>query len=171
MIYTTHYDSPIGKILLAAKNEQLIGLWFEDQKYYLTCFQEEVKEEIQGVLVQTKEWLDRYFNKEVSIASELPISLRGSNFKVAVLKKLLEIPYGKTTTYKALADEIAYEFGLKKMSAQAIGGSIKHNPLLIIIPCHRVIGTSGKLTGYAGGLERKKYLLELEDINDVNNSL
>ncbi len=170
MIYMTHYDSPIGKILLATKNEQLIGLWFEDQKYCPPFFKEEVKEENTKILSQTKEWLDRYFNKGIPLVSEIPFNLTGSDFKIAVLKKLLEIPYGKTTTYKALATEIAYEFGLKKMSAQAIGGAIKHNPLSIIIPCHRVIGTNGNLVGYAGGLERKKYLLELEGANDANNS-
>lgn len=164
MIYIAHYDSFIGNILLAAKNNKLIGLWFQDQKYYPTNFQEEIKEESVPILEKTKKWLDRYFNKEAPLISELDISLSGSDFRNSVLQKLMEIPYGKTTTYKEIAESLAKEKGIKRMSAQAVGGAIKHNPISIIIPCHRVIGTKGNLTGYAGGLARKEYLLKLEGV-------
>lgn len=162
MIYIAHYNSLIGDILLAAKNNKLIGLWFIDQKYYPTDFKEEVKEKSVPILEKTKNWLDRYFNKEVPLISELDISLNGSDFRDSVLQKLMEIPYGKTTTYKEIAESLAKEKGIKRMSAQAVGGAIKHNPISIIIPCHRVIGKNGNLTGYAGGLARKEYLLKLE---------
>lgn len=165
MIYIAHYSSPIGSILLVAKNNKLIGSWFEEQKYYPTDFKKEVKEESIPILEKTKNWLDRYFNKETPLVSELDISLSGSVFRDSVLQKLMEIPYGTTITYKDIALELAKEKGKKKMSAQAVGGAIKHNPISIIIPCHRVIGTNGSLTGYAGGLERKEYLLRLEGID------
>lgn len=164
MIYIAHYDSFIGNILLAAKNNKLIGLWFQDQKYYPTDFKEEVRVESVPILEKTKNWLDRYFNKEAPLISELDISLSGSDFRYSVLQKLMEIPYGKMTTYKKIAESLAKEKGIKRMSAQAVGGAIKHNPISIIIPCHRVIGTKGNLTGYAGGLERKEYLLKLEGV-------
>lgn len=167
MIYIAHYDSPIGNILLTAKDNKLIGLWFENQKYYPN-FKEELKEENIPILEKTKNWLNRYFNKENPLISELDLSLTGSEFRITVLQKLMEIPYEKTTTYKAIAEDIAKEKGIESMSAQAIGGAIKRNPISIIVPCHRVIGTNGSLTGYAGGLSRKEYLLKLEGAIDKN---
>ena len=163
MIYTSTYSSPLGDILLASKNNELIGLWFKGQKYYLGSIKEETKEKNdEEILIKTKNWLDRYFKGEKPNIRELTLNPNGSSFRKEVWKILCEIPYGSTLTYKEIAEKLAKERGLKSMSAQAVGGAVGHNPISIIIPCHRVIGTSGNLTGYAGGLDKKEYLLYLE---------
>ena len=163
MIYTSHYLSPLGDILLASLNNELIGLWFKDQKYYLSFIKEEIKEKNdERILLQAKNWLDRYFKGEKPNIAELKCNPIGSDFQKQVWKILCEIPYGKTITYKEIAKKIAKEKGLKSMSAQAVGGAVGHNPISIIIPCHRVVGSNGNLTGYAGGLDKKEYLLRLE---------
>ncbi len=163
MIYITHYTSPIGDILLAAKEEKLIGLWFEHQKYYFGNLKEEGEEKPDlEIFKKTKEWLNRYFRGEKTSPKELELAPIGSAFQKSVWKVLINIPYGKTTTYKEIAKKIAEEQGLQKMSSQAVGRAVAHNPISIIIPCHRVVATSGNLTGYAGGLDKKTYLLELE---------
>ena len=168
MIYTTHYKSPIGDLLLASKDNKLIGLWIEGQKYYLSSIKEEMEEnEKDKTLLKAKEWLDRYFNNEKPHINELELNPIGSEFRQAVWKILCDIPYGKVTTYKEIAEEIAKQKGIDKMSAQAVGGAIGHNPISIIIPCHRVVGTNGDLTGYAGGIDKKKYLLEHEKNSDM----
>lgn len=169
MIYITHYNSPIGDILLASKNDKLIGLWIESQKYYLSSFKEELKEvENNEILSKTKKWLDRYFGGEKPKINELEIEPVGSEFRKNVWKILCNIPYGKVITYNDIAKQIAKEKGIKRMSAQAVGGAVGHNPISIIIPCHRVVGSNGSLTGYAGGVKRKKYLLEHEKA-DMSN--
>ncbi len=166
MIYKAHYKSPIGDLLLASKEGKLIGLWIEGQKYYKSNFLEEMKEnENDKILLKTKNWLDRYFNNEKPRINELGLNPIGSEFRQAVWKILCDIPYGKVTTYKKIAEEIAKQKGITKMSAQAVGGAVGHNPISIIIPCHRVVGTNGDLTGYAGGIDKKKYLLEHEKNN------
>ena len=163
MIEITYYQSPIGELLLAAKNDKLIGLWIKDQKYYLSNVQEELKERSDHVLLnQTKEWLDRYFNGEKPAIKELELEPIGSEFRKRVWEILCEIPYGEVMTYHDIAKRIAKEKGIKRMSAQAVGGAVGHNPISIIIPCHRVVGSNGSLIGYAGGIQRKKYLLEHE---------
>ena len=163
MIYISHYLSPLGDILLASKNNELIGLWFEGQKYYLGSIKEEIKEKNdEEILIKTKNWLDRYFKGEKPSIKEIKINPNGSDFRKEVWKILCKIPYGQTITYKEIAEKLAKEKGLKSMSAQAIGGAVGHNPISIIIPCHRVVGSDGKLTGYAGGLDKKEYLLKLE---------
>lgn len=163
MIYTSTYSSPLGNILLASKNNELIGLWFEGQKYYLNSIKEKTKEKNdEEILIKAKNWLDRYFKGEKPNPNELKCSPIGSNFQKQVWKILCEIPYGKTTTYKEIAVKLAKERNLKSMSAQAVGGAVGHNPISLIIPCHRVVGTNGKLIGYAGGLDKKLYLLNLE---------
>ena len=163
MIYTSAYTTPIGDVLLASKNNELIGLWFEGQKYYLNSINEEmqVKNE-EEILKKTKNWLDRYFKGEKPSIKEIKINPNGSDFRKEVWKILCKIPYGQTITYKEIAEKLAKERGLKSMSAQAVGGAVGHNPISIIIPCHRVVGSDGKLTGYAGGLDKKEYLLKLE---------
>ena len=163
MIYTSTYTTPIGDVLLASKNNELIGLWFEGQKYYLNSINEEmqIKNE-EEILKKTKNWLDRYFKGEKPSIKEIKINPNGSDFRKEVWKILCKIPYGKTITYKEIAEKLAKERGLKSMSAQAVGGAVGHNPISIIIPCHRVVGSDGKLTGYAGGLDKKEYLLKLE---------
>ena len=166
MIYKAHYKSPIGDLLLASKEGKLIGLWIEGQKYYKSNFLEEMKEnENDKILLKTKNWLDSYFNNEKPRINELGLNPIGSEFRQAVWKILCDIPYGKVTTYKEIAEEIAKQKGITKMSAQAVGGAVGHNPISIIIPCHRVVGTNGDLTGYAGGIDKKKYLLEHEKNN------
>lgn len=165
MIYTTHYKSPIGDILLASKNNKLIGLWIEGQKYYLSNLKDEIKEEEKEILIKTKEWLDRYFKGEKTSINELDLNPLGSDFRKSVWKILCEIPYGEVITYKDIADTIAKQKGLKKMSSQAVGGAVSHNPISIIIPCHRVVGSNGSLTGYAGSIDKKVYLLKHEKVN------
>lgn len=163
MIYTAHYDSPAGRILLAAKEDALAGLWIECQKYFLGSVREEQKEqEDHPVLVQAKEWLDRYFAGEKPEITELKLSPAGSEFRQAVWEILCQIPYGQVTTYGEISKEIALKFGRKQMSAQAVGGAVGHNPISIIIPCHRVVGSNGSLTGYAGGIDKKIQLLTHE---------
>ena len=165
MICST-YKSPIGNLLLASKNKKLIGLWIENQKYYLSNLKEEIiindKEE---VLVKTKQWLDQYFEGKKPNIEELDIEPIGSDFRKQVWKLLIQIPYGTVVTYKDIAQDIAKQKGLKQMSTQAIGNAVGHNPISIIIPCHRVIGTNGNLIGYAAGIDKKRFLLKHENEN------
>ena len=163
MIYTSAYTSPIGDILLASQNNKLIGLWFKGQKYYMNYLKEEIEEKNdEETLMKSKKWLDRYFKGEKPSIKELSLNPDGSEFRKKVWQILCEIPYGQTLTYKEIALKLAKENGLNSMSAQAVGSAVGHNPISIIIPCHRVIGSNGKLTGYAGGLDKKEYLLKLE---------
>ena len=163
MIYTSTYTSPIGDILLASQNNELIGLWFKGQKYYMNYLKEEIEEKNdEETLMKAKNWLDRYFKGEKPSIKELSLNPDGSEFRKKVWQILCEIPYGQTLTYKEIALKLAKENGLNSMSAQAVGSAVGHNPISIIIPCHRVIGSNGKLTGYAGGLDKKEYLLKLE---------
>ena len=164
MIYTTYCNSPIGKLLLASKENKLIGLWTEGQKYYLSGIEVEfTKNDDEKILIETKKWLNRYFNGEKPCPNELDLAPIGSKFRKNVWDILCKIPYGKVITYNDIAKEIAKKRKINKMSAQAVGGAVGHNPISIIIPCHRVIGTNGSLTGYAGGLDKKEYLLKLEN--------
>ena len=166
MIYTTHYASPLGDLLLAENENQLIGLWLEGQKYYRSTLREAAQEQAdRAVFIQTSAWLDRYFAGEQPAISELRLAPRGSKFRQAVWKSLCEIPYGQVTTYGKIAGKLARQFGLASMSAQAVGGAVGHNPISIIIPCHRVVGTHGSLTGYAGGLDKKIFLLQREGVD------
>ena len=166
MKYTYHYDSPLGGITMASDGESLSGLWFDGQKYFgagLAADEEEQTEsgEILSVFEETKKWLDIYFDgKEPDFTPRL--HLQGSPFRIEVWEILLKIPYGKTTTYKEIAERVAAQRGIPSMSAQAVGGAVGHNPISIIVPCHRILGTDGSLTGYAGGVEKKKSLLALE---------
>ncbi|MDE6408088.1 MAG: methylated-DNA--[protein]-cysteine S-methyltransferase, partial [Anaeroplasmataceae bacterium] len=147
---------------IVCNEESLIALWIEGQtgESYFDLQQMESKEI--PVLFQAENWLKRYFNKEKPSLKELPIYLEGSPFQLEIWKLLCEIPYGKTTTYKALALEAARRMGKEKMSAQAVGGAVGRNPISIIIPCHRVIGTNGKMIGYNGGIFIKEKLLQFE---------
>ena len=148
MTYTQHYDSPLGGILLAADEEGLTGLWFDGQKYFARTLPKEYAESETPVLCEAKRWLDIYFSgREPDFTP--PLHPVGSAFQQAVWALLLEIPYGETTTYGALARKLAEKQGLTHMSAQAVGGAVGHNDISLIIPCHRVVGASGSLTGYA----------------------
>ena len=161
MTYTMHYDSPLGKILLAADEEGLTGVWFETQKYFAAKLPPENEEGTTPVLGDACRWLDVYFSgREPDFTPKL--HLIGSDFRQAVWALLLQIPYGQTVTYGELARQLAEKQGRPRMSAQAVGGAVGHNKISIIIPCHRVVGTGGSLTGYAGGIDRKVKLLALE---------
>lgn len=172
MIETSFYSSPVGNILLAQKNNALIGLWIEGQKYFLSSLKEEqtVNHDC-SILIDTKRWLDRYFAGEKPDIGELHLAPAGSGFRQAVWKILCAIPYGSVTTYGEIARQIAAQKGLDHMSAQAIGGAVGHNPISIIIPCHRVVGTNGSLTGYAGGIDKKMWLLSHEGLDLEDRSL
>lgn len=155
MIYLTRYESPLGSILLAADGVGLTGLWFIGQKYFPSFSEGEALEEETPVLAEAIRWLNVYFSG-ASPDFLPPLHPQGSSFRQAVWNVLLTIPRGQTMTY----GEIARRLNVR--SAQAVGGAVGHNPVSILIPCHRVVGSDGSLTGYAGGLERKERLLQLE---------
>lgn len=161
MQYISRYESPLGGILLAADERGMTGLWFEGQKYFARSLDREHEEKELPVLEQAKRWLDIYFSgKEPGF--ELPLHLIGTDFQNQVWRMLCGIPYGQTTTYGALAGRLAAERGIPRMSARAVGSAVGHNGLSILVPCHRVVGSGGNLTGYAGGIRRKTELLRLE---------
>ena len=161
MQYISHYPSFLGNILLAADEDGLTGLWFEGQKYFARCLDRNYEEKETPILEKAKEWLDVYFSgKEPDFS--VPVHFRGTDFQNEVREILCSIPYGSTMTYGEIARRIAEERGLSHMSAQAVGGAVGHNEISIIVPCHRVVGTNGSLTGYAGGIDKKVKLLELE---------
>ena len=161
MIYTQNYDSPLGGILLAADESGLTGLWFDGQKYFARDLPAERVEQSTPALAEAKRWLDIYFTgREPDFLP--PLHPAGSLFQQAVWALLLQIPYGQTVTYGQLAARLAAERGLARMSAQAVGGAVGRNRISLIIPCHRVLGADGSLTGYAGGLDRKAKLLAWE---------
>lgn len=155
MTYTYNYSSPAGEILLAANDNGLTGLWFYGAKYFAADLEDARTEELTPVLRQTLRWLDTYFSGSEPDFMP-PLELHGSDFRRRVWAELAKIPYGETVTY----GEIAKKLGVK--SAQAVGGAVGHNPVSIIVPCHRVLGADGSLTGYAGGTDKKARLLELE---------
>lgn len=161
MTYIQHYHSPLGGILLAADEIGLTGLWFDGEKYFADNLPAEHTERETPALSAAVRWLDIYFSgKEPDFTP--PLHPIGLPFRQVVWAILLEIPYGKTVTYGEIARQIAAQQGLPKMSAQAVGGAVGHNEISVIIPCHRVVGTGGSLTGYAGGIDRKTALLKLE---------
>ena len=156
-----HYRSPLGGILLAADEDGLTGLWFDGQKYYADTLPPDAAEEETPALTAAKRWLDVYFTGRQP-AFMPPLHPIGSPFRQAVWELLLQIPYGQTTTYGAIARQLAAGQGLPSVSAQAVGGAVGHNRISILIPCHRVVGTGGSLTGYAGGIDKKIQLLTWE---------
>lgn len=161
MQYTNHYESPMGGILLAADMTGLTGLWFDGQKYFANHLDLEHEEKNLPVFREVKRWLEIYFSGQEPDFMP-PLHVYGSPFQLAVWEILQKIPYGETTTYGEIAKIIAKQRGLSHMSAQAVGGAVGHNKISIIIPCHRVMGANGSLTGYAGGIDKKVKLLELE---------
>ena len=163
------YQSPIGTITLACDGNNLTGLWLEGQKYHGDTMLKTVTENNNLSIFDTaKRWLDGYFAGEKSNISELPLAPVGSEFRQDVWAFLCEIPYGEVTTYGDIAKKMALKTNRKSMSSQAVGGAVGHNPISIIIPCHRVVGSNGNLTGYAGGIKTKIKLLELEGV-DMSN--
>ena len=161
MIYAYHYSSPLGNITIANDGETLTGLWFDGQKHFPHNLTSESTEAELPIFRQTVKWLDIYFSgKEPDFTPTL--SMQTTPFRKAVYDILITIPYGQTMTYGEIAHILAEQKGIKHMSAQAVGGAVGHNPISIIIPCHRVVGADGRLTGYAGGLDKKIALLKLE---------
>ena len=163
MDFTHRFNSPLGGITMASDGEALTGLWFDGQKYFAASLEKEHEERMLPVFDLADKWLNLYFSgSEPGFLP--PLLMRTTEFRKTVWEILLSIPYGKTMTYGEIADRIAAGRGLSRMSAQAVGGAVAHNAISLMIPCHRVVGTDGSLTGYAGGLEKKIWLLELEKI-------
>lgn len=166
MDYIAYYNSPLGSITMASEGTALVGLWFDGQKYFADTLLDPEHEERPDLPIfeQTRRWLDMYFTgKDPGFTPPIVMRTR-SDFRRQVWELLLTIPFGHTLTYGAIARRIAATFGLSSMSAQAVGGAVGHNPVSLIIPCHRVVGANGSLTGYAGGVERKERLLQNEGI-------
>lgn len=166
MYYSTIYPSPVGTITLACDNDNLVGLWLAGQKYHGGTIPEEMIENNDLPLFDAvKKWLDRYFTGDKPSISELPLAPIGGEFRQGVWAILCEIPYGEVITYGDIAKKMAVKMNKNSMSSQAVGGAVGHNPISIIIPCHRVVGANGSLTGYAGGVNTKVKLLELEGVD------
>jgi methylated-DNA-[protein]-cysteine S-methyltransferase len=166
MHYSTYYTSPVGDILLVSDENSIIGLWIGEQKYMEKTMPHDIiaKDDL-PVLQEGVAWLDDYFAGKKPKLSRLSLAPTGSEFQQQVWRILTEIPYGELTTYGKIAKEVAQRMGKARMSAQAVGGAVGHNPISIIIPCHRVVGANGSLTGYGGGMEKKIKLLEHEEVD------
>ena len=174
MIYVYRYESPLGGITVASDGTVVTGLWFDGQKYFGDTLPKQYEEKKLPVFEETKRWLDLYFAGEVPdftpplfmdafrMENAACPTYTATPFRKAVWEILRTIPYGQTMTYGEIADRIARQKGITRMSAQAVGGAVGHNPISLIVPCHRVVGTGGSLTGFAGGLEKKVKLLTLE---------
>ena len=173
MYYSMKYESPLGMITVASTENAVVGLWFDGQKYFEDMGDAKATEAIRkqgfvtdeklpSVMDTVREWLDRYFAGENPDIQGIPLAPCGSSFRQMVWQILCEIPAGQTMTYGQIAKKIAEKTGKTTMSAQAVGGAVGHNPISIIIPCHRVVGTNGSFTGYAGGIDKKIELLKLE---------
>lgn len=167
MQYTTQYPSPLGTITLASDGTAIIGLWFDGQRHDRSILTPDYREGDVPVFAEAVRWLDCYFGgNEPDFTPALALDC--SAFRREVLESLLRIPYGQVTTYGEIAKKIARRRGLQKMSAQAVGGAVGWNPISLLIPCHRVVGADGSLTGYGGGIQRKLALLELEKASIQN---
>lgn len=156
---------PLGTLTVASDDEGLVGLWLDGQKYFGARMADELgRADASPILDEARRWLDRYFAGERPDPSELPLAPRGTDFQKRVWRELAAIPYGELTTYGAIAKRLEAETG-KRASARAVGVAVGHNPISIILPCHRVVGSTGSLTGYAGGIERKLWLLNHEGVD------
>lgn len=161
MTYIYHYHSPLGGITVSSNGREITGLWFDGQKYFGDTLAKEHEEKDLPVFEKTKKWLDIYFSgKDPGFTP--PLKMETTPFRKAVWEILLTIPFGRTMTYGEIADIIAEQRGISTMSPQAVGGAVGHNAISLMIPCHRVVGTNGSLTGYAGGIEKKMQLLLME---------
>ena len=164
MEYTHRYASPLGGITLASDGEALTGLWFDGQKYYADTLDPQHEEKGLPVFDEADRWLDVYFSGKAPDFTP-KLRMKTTEFRKAVWEVLLTIPFGQTTTYGEIAVIIAKQKGMNRMSAQAVGGAVGHNAISLMIPCHRVVGANGSLTGYAGGIGKKMKLLEMEKAN------
>lgn len=166
MAYSMRYQSAVGPMILAGDGDSILGLWMEGQKYYGDTVEEELVERPDLPLFTTaRKWLDDYFEGKEPPISDLPLAPRGGDFRKTVWDILCEIPYGSVTTYGEIARNMAKRMKRESMSSQAVGGAVGHNPISIIIPCHRVVGAGGSLTGYAGGIDKKIRLLKHEGVD------
>ncbi len=161
MTYIYHYDSPLGGITLSSNGKELTGLWFDGQKYFGDTLPKVYEKKYLPIFEQVTRWLDIYFSGKAPDFTP-PLCMDTTPFRKTVWEIMLTIPFGKTMTYGEIAEQIAKQKGLRKMSAQAVGGAVGHNSISLIIPCHRVVGANGSLTGYAGGIDKKVQLLQLE---------
>lgn len=164
MTYIYHYNSPLGGITVSSNGSEITGLWFDGQKYFGDTLSKDYKEKDLPVFEETKKWLAIYFSGKAPNFTP-PLKMETTAFHKAVWEIMLTIPFGQTMTYGEIANCIAKQRGITRMSAQAVGGAVGHNSISLIIPCHRVIGANGKLTGYAGGIEKKVQLLAMEKID------
>ena len=164
MTYIYYYDSPLGGITVSSDGSEILGLWFDGQKYFGDTLPKEYEEKDLPIFEEAKRWLDIYFSGEAPDFTP-PLKIDTTPFRKAVWEIMLTIPFGQTMTYGEIADRIAKQKGIAKMSAQAVGGAVGHNAISLIIPCHRVVGSNGSLTGYAGGIEKKVQLLTMEKID------
>jgi methylated-DNA-[protein]-cysteine S-methyltransferase len=161
MEYIHRIKSPVGILTVSSDSQAISGLWMEGQKYFAKTLEEDVLEQDLPLFEQVRQWLDVYFSgREPDFM--LPLAPKGSPFQKSIWDNLLKIPYGQTTTYGALAKQFETENKGKRTSARAVGSAVGHNPVSILIPCHRVVGKNGSLTGYAGGIDKKIKLLQLE---------
>ncbi len=163
MDFTYHYESPLGGITLASDGASLVGLWFDGQKHFADTLGEHHGPRELPIFLDTVKWLDIYFSGKAPGFTP-PLAMRCTEFRQAVWEAMLGIPFGRTMTYGGIASLVARRRGLERMSAQAVGGAVGHNAISLIIPCHRVVGADGSLEGYAGGMERKRKLLALEQV-------
>ena len=164
MVYTCETASPLGTITLACDTDAIIGLWFNGQRHFGNILPEQTEQKELALLRDAKRWLDIYFSgREPDFTP--PLRYDSTPFRRTVCEIMLTIPYGRTMTYGEIAAEVARRRGIDRMSAQAVGGAVGHNPISLMIPCHRVVGTNGSLTGYGGGIQRKLWLLELERVD------
>ncbi len=161
MDYTHRYDSPLGGMTMGSDGNALTGLWFDGQRHEAETLPADHTEKDLPVFEETARWLDAYFSGRIPDFTP-PLCLRGTAFRRTVWEILLEIPYGRTVTYGDIAGRIARRQGKSRISARAVGGAVAHNPISLIVPCHRVVGSGGSLTGYAGGTDKKERLLEME---------
>lgn len=172
MIYTSTFHSPLGDLFLAASETSLIGLWSEGQKYYRATLLDDTtlspaKSGSNPAIDDATLWLERYFAKEQPPISDLSLAPEGTTFRKAVWDILRTIPYGEVLTYGEIARMMAQKTGKERMASQAVGGAVGHNPISIIIPCHRVVGSNASLTGYAGGIAMKEALLKHENADFI----
>lgn len=166
--YSCDYESPIGGITLCSDGVALCGLWMSGQKYFGDTIPGEMIPDdgtAETVLGAAREWLDEYFADKRPEIKQLPLAPIGSDFRQAVWRILAEIPYGETMTYGEIGRLVAQRQGKKTMASLAVGGAVGHNPISIIVPCHRVVGADGSLTGFSGGLDKKIWLLEHEGVD------
>lgn len=168
MLYVNAYESPIGTLTLASDGEGLNGLWMQGQKYHGASLSEDIEQAERAddaIIAAARAWLDAYFAGKRPAIDEVPLRPIGSDFRQIVWRLLAQIPYGETTTYGELAQQVAREQRRQRTAAMAVGGAVGHNPIGIIVPCHRVVGADGSLTSYAGGLDKKIWLLEHEGVD------